>query len=120
MIAIEEYLMQQLELPYHLLNKCTGDIGRHNARGVDLEAWFPGEDKYRETHTADFIGEYQARGMNTRVRRQSGEVQFVHNNDATAFSQRPLLAIIENNQTPEGKVKIPQVLQKYLGGRHEI
>jgi seryl-tRNA synthetase len=114
MIAIEEYLMQQLELPYHLLNKCTADIGLPNARGVDLEAWFPGENKYRETHTADYIGDYQARGMNTRIRRQDGELQVAHNNDATAFSQRPLLAIIENFQTADGKVAVPKALQSYM------
>lgn len=120
MVAIEEYLMQQLELPYHLLNKCTADIGRPNARGMDLEAWFPSESKYRETHTADYIGDYQSRGMNTRIRRSSGELDIAHNNDATAFSQRPLLAILENYQTKDGKVKVPTVLQPYMGGRTEI
>lgn len=120
LVAIEEYLMQQLELPYHLLNKCTADIGRPNARGVDLEAWFPAESKYRETHTADYIGDYQSRGMNTRIRRANGELVIAHNNDATAFSQRPLLAIIENNQTKDGQIKIPKVLQPYMGGRAEI
>ncbi len=120
MIAIEEYLMQQLKLPYHLLNKCTADIGKPNARGVDLEAWMPGEGKYRETHTADYIGDYQARSMNTRVRRQNGELQIVHNNDATAFSQRPLLAIIENYQKADGSVGIPEVLQPYMHGQTVI
>ncbi len=114
MIAVEEYLMQQLGIPYHLLNKCTADIGRPNARGVDLEAWMPGEDRYRETHTADYIGDYQGRGMNTRVRRQNGEIQIIHNNDATAFSQRPLLSIIENFQTKDGQVDIPKVLRPYM------
>lgn len=120
MIAIEEYLMQQLGLPYHLLNKCTADIGLPNARGVDLEAWFPGENKYRETHTADYIGDYQARGMNTRIRRQNGEVEVAHNNDATAFSQRPLLAIIENFQKADGTVGIPKVLQPYMRGQETL
>jgi len=120
LIAIEEYLMQQLKLPYHILNKCTADIGLPNARGVDLEAWFPGENKYRETHTADYIGDYQARGMNTRVRRQDGKLQVAHNNDATAFSQRPLLAIIENFQDKDGKVTIPEVLQPYMHGQSTL
>src|SRR5579871_4346287 len=120
MIAIEEYLMQQLKLPYHLLNKCTADIGKPNARGVDLEAWMPGEDKYRETHTADYIGDYQARSMNTRIRLANGELAVAHNNDATAFSQRPLLAIIENYQAADGSVGMPEVLQPYLGGRQAI
>lgn len=120
MIAIEEYLMQQLKLPYHVLNKCTADIGKPNARGVDLEAWFPGESKYRETHTADYIGDYQARAMNTRLKRQSGEIEIVHNNDATAFAQRPLLAIIENYQTKDGKVNVPEALQPYLHGQTSL
>lgn len=120
MIAIEEYLMQQLELPYRLLNKCTADIGRPNARGVDIEAWFAGQDRYMETHTADYITDFQARGMQTRLRRKNGEIELVHTNDATAFSQRPLLAIIENFQTADGKVAVPKALQLYMHGQTEI
>ena len=120
MIAIEEYLMQQLKLPYRVLTKCTADIGRPNARGVDIEAWFAGQDRYMETHTADYITDFQARGMQTRVRRANGEVQLVHTNDATAFSQRPLLAIIENYQTADGNVNIPTVLQPYMQGKTQF
>lgn len=116
-IAIEEYLMTQLELPYRVLEKCTADIGRPNAKGVDIETWFPGQDAYRETHSADHITDYQTRAMKTRVRRQDGTVEFAHTNDATVFSQRPLAAILENYQTPEGDVRIPEVLRPYLGGR---
>lgn len=117
MVAIQEYLMQQLGLPYQVIMKCTADIGGPNARGVDINAWLPGQNKYRETHTADLITDYQARRMQTRVRRSSGEVQFVHTNDATAFSQRPLIAIIENYQTADGHVRVPAVLKPYMGGR---
>ena len=115
MIAIQEYLMQQLELPYQVVMKCTADIGKPNARGVDIEAWLPGQNQYRETHTADYMTDYQARRLSTRVRRDGGEVELVHTNDATAFSQRPLIAIIENNQTNDGQVRIPKVLQTYFG-----
>ncbi|MBW3568852.1 serine--tRNA ligase [Candidatus Parcubacteria bacterium] len=115
MVAIQEYLMQQLELPYRLLNKCTADIGFPNARGMDIDVWLPAQNKYRETHTADYITDFQARGTNTRVKRRDGNIQFVHNNDATAFSQRPLIAIIENNQQADGSVVVPKVLQKYMG-----
>lgn len=116
MIALQEYLMQQLKIPHQLIMKCTADIGGPNARGVDINAWLPGQDRYRETHTADYITDYQARRLQTRARRANGEVELVHNNDATAFSQRPLIAIIENNQTKGGKVAVPEVLRPYLGG----
>jgi seryl-tRNA synthetase len=120
MVAIQEYLMQQLGLPYQLLNKCTADIGFPNARGMDIEVWLPGQDRYRETHTADYITDFQAQGMKTRLRRADGTIQLAHTNDATAFSQRPLIAIIENFQTKEGNVKVPEVLQPYMQGKTEI
>ena len=120
LVAVQEYLMQQLGLPYQLLNKCTADIGFPNARGMDIEVWLPGQNKYRETHTADYITDFQAAGMKTRVRRSSGAIELAHTNDATAFSQRPLIAIIENFQTKDGNVKIPLVLQPFMGGRTEI
>jgi seryl-tRNA synthetase len=115
MVAIEEYLMRQLEIPHRVIMKCTADIGTPNARGVDIESWFPSQNKYRETHSADLITDYQTRRMQTRVRRASGEVELAHTNDATAFSQRPLIAILENYQQADGSVHVPKVLQKYYG-----
>ncbi len=120
MVAIQEYLMSRLGLPHQVLNKCTADIGFPNARGVDIEVWLPSQNTYRETHTADYITDFQARGTNTKVRRTDGSVQFVHNNDATAFSQRPLIAIIENNQQADGSIKLPEVLKACMGGREFI
>lgn len=120
MVAIQEYLMQQLKLPYQVLEKCTADIGLPNAKGVDIEVWLPSQNRYRETHTADYISDYQARSMLTRVRRTNGDVETAHTNDATAFSQRPLIAIIENFQTAEGDVIVPEVLRPYMGGRERI
>lgn len=120
LVAIQEYLMQQLGLPYHVLEKCTADIGRPNAKGVDVEVWLPSQQTYRETHTADYIADYQTRAMKTRVRRQDGTVELAHTNDATAFSQRPLIGIIENFQTAEGNVVVPEVLRPYMGGKQEI
>jgi len=120
MVAIQEYLMQQLELPYQLLNKCTADIGFPNAKGMDIEVWLPGQDKYRETHTADYITDFQAQSMKTRVRLKDGSVVLAHTNDATAFSERPLIGIIENFQTAEGNVKVPDVLQPFMGGKTVI
>jgi seryl-tRNA synthetase len=119
MIAIQEYLMQQLKLPYHVLKKCTADIGKPDLSGVDIEAWLPGNERYMETHTADYMGDYQSRRLRTRVKTDKGIV-FVHTNDATAFPQRPLVAIIENYQTKDGKVRVPDILQPYMGGKTEI
>ena len=113
-IAIQEYLMQQLEIPYHLLHKCTADIGKPNARGVDIEAWIPSQEKYRETHTADYMTDYQTRRLKTRIKKD-GETVFAYTNDATAFALgRTMIAIIENNQDKEGNVSVPKVLQKYM------
>jgi seryl-tRNA synthetase len=120
MVAIQEYILQQLELPYRILLKCTYDIGKPNARGVDMEAWFPTQNKYRETHTADYMTDYQARRLNTRVRREDGSLELIHTNDATALSQRPIIAILENNQQKDGTVAVPGVLQKYMGGKKFI
>lgn len=117
MVALQEYLMGKLNVPYRLLQKCTADIGGPNAAGVDIDAWLPGQNQYRETHTADYITDYQARRMQTRVRRANGSLELVHTNDATVFSMRPLIAIIENYQNKDGSVVVPKVLQPYMGGR---
>ncbi len=120
-VAIQEYLVAQLELPYQVLQKCTFDIGKPNARGIDIETWFPGQGKYRETHTADFMTDYQARDLKVRVRRKDGKVELVHNNDATAFALgRIMAAIMENNQTADGRVIVPEILRTYMNGQAEI
>jgi seryl-tRNA synthetase len=107
MVAIQEYLQQQLKLPYQVLEKCTADIGFPNAKGVDINTWMPGQNKYRETHTADFITDFQARGMQTRVKTANGS-DYVHTNDATAFAAgRMLVAIIENYQNEDGTIRVP-------------
>ncbi len=117
-VAIQEYLLATLGLPYRVIQKCTADIGKPNARGVDMEAWLPGQDNYRETHTADYMTDYQARRLKTRVRLENGELELVHTNDATAFALgRIMIAIIENGQTQDGKVEIPRALQPYFANR---
>lgn len=119
-VAIQEYLLQQLELPYHVLQKCTADIGKPNARGIDMEVWLPGQGKYRETHTADYMTDYQARRLNTRVRTADG-LELIHTNDATAFALgRAMVAIIENYQTSDNKVRVPEVLRPYLSGQEVL
>jgi seryl-tRNA synthetase len=121
LIAIQEYLVQQIQLPYQLLKKCTADIGKPNAAGTDINCWFPAQGKYRETHTADYMTDYQARDLKIRVKRKQGGTELVHTNDATAFALgRILKAIVENYQTTEGNIRIPAVLQPYFGGKTEM
>lgn len=121
MVAIQEYLVQQLELPYQVLQKSTFDIGKPNARGIDIETWFPGQAKYRETHTADYMTDYQARDLKIRLRRKDGSVDFVHTNDATAFALgRIMAAILENNQTADSHVVVPSILRQFMAGQSEI
>lgn len=120
MVAIQEHIMASLELPYRVVQKCTADIGGPNANGIDIDVWLPGQNQYRETHTADLIGDYQTRRMNTKVRRHSGTLELACTNDATAMSQRPVIAILENYQTAEGDVVVPKVLRIFMGGREKI
>ncbi|MCY4088515.1 MAG: serine--tRNA ligase [Candidatus Saccharibacteria bacterium] len=120
MIAIQEYLMEQLGVPFQTVLKCTYDMGGPNIRGVDIEAWMPGQDVYRETNSADYLGDFQARGLNTKFINQAGQKQLVHTNDATVFCQRHIVAILENNQTKNGKIRIPEVLRIYLKGEETI
>jgi seryl-tRNA synthetase len=121
MIVIQEYLMQQLGVAYRVLLKCTFDVGGPNLRGVDIESWVPSQNVYRETHSADFIGDYQARGLKTKYQKSDGEKEFAHTNDATAFAMgRTLIAIIENYQTAEGDVVVPEVLRPFMAGKEKI
>jgi len=115
LLGIQEELMQALKLPYRVVEICTGDMGWTDARQFDVEAWFPSEEKYRETHSCSNTTDFQMRGINTKYKNKKGEKQFVHALNATGFSQRPILAILENYQTKKGTVKIPEALQKYIG-----
>lgn len=114
-VAIQEYLMQSLELPYQVVMICTGEMGAPDARQIDIEAWIPSQKKYRETHTADLMTDYQSRRLQTRIKRKDGKTEFVHMNDATAFAiPRLLIVILENYQNEDGSINIPKVLHKYL------
>jgi seryl-tRNA synthetase len=115
-VAIQEYLMQALELPYQVVLVCTGDMGKPDFRQIDIETWMPGQGRYRETHSADYVTDYQARRLKTRVRRADGRTELVHMNDATVFAiGRTLIAILENYQEEDGAVRVPKVLQAALG-----
>ena len=121
LVAVQEHLTQELGIPYHLILKCTADIGGPNARGVDIDMWMPGQEVYKETHTADYMTDYQARDLKTRFKRENGTIDLVHNNDATALAMsRTLAAIIENYQTQDGKIIVPERLRPYMGGKEEI
>ena len=115
-VAIQERLMQDLEIPYQVVMICTGDMGGPDYRQIDINAWLPGQQKYRETHTADLMNDYQARRLNTRVRREDGSKEYAHMNDATALAiGRILIAIVENYQQEDGSVRVPTILQEYVG-----
>ncbi len=121
LVAIQEYLLKQLKISYQYIQKCTADIGKPNATGIDLNCWFPGQNKYIETHTADYMTDYQARDMATKVKRKDGKMELVHTNDGTAFAMsRILAAIVENYQDKDGSIWVPEVLKQYMGGRDKI
>ena len=116
LVAIQEYLMQELGLPYRVVAVCTGDMGGPDYRQLDIETWLPGQDRYRETHSSDLVADYQPRRLNMKVKRTAGKSELLHVNDATCFAiGRMLIAIIENYQTEKGTVKVPKALQKYAG-----
>ncbi len=120
LIAIQEYILQQLNLPYRKIMKCTYDIGKPNARGVDMDVWLPGQAKYRETHTADYMTDYQSRRLKTRVK-LGDDMGFVHTNDATGLALgRGMVGIIENYQTIDGRVRIPDILKTYMNGLEQL
>lgn len=114
MLAIEEELMQGLGLPYHVLDIVSGDLGLPAAKKWDIEAWFPSQNRYRETHSTSNCTDFQARRLNTRIRTKDG-VTVAHTVNGTAFSGRPIAAILENFQQADGSVRVPDVLQTYMG-----
>ncbi len=115
-LEIEKNLMKGLELPFRVVNICTGDLGRPAAAKYDIEAWIPSQNKYRETHSTSNCTDFQARRLDIRYRDRVGKLNFVHTLNGTAFAiPRTLIAIIENYQQKDGSVKVPTVLQKYLG-----
>jgi seryl-tRNA synthetase len=121
MVAIQEHLMRELKLPHQAVLICTGDMGFPDQRQIDIETWMPGQDTYRETHSADYVGGFQARRLNTKVKRADGSAEPVHMNDATVFAMgRTLIAILENYQQEDGSVAVPEVLRPFMGGKEKI
>jgi len=114
-LSLEEKLMSSLKLPYRVVNICTADLGRPAAAKYDIEAWLPSEKRYRETHSTSNCTDFQARRLNIRYKEKSGKTNLVHTINGTAFSMRPLIAILEIYQRRDGGVDVPKILQKYTG-----
>ncbi|MEI7791888.1 MAG: serine--tRNA ligase [Candidatus Berkelbacteria bacterium] len=115
LVSLEEKLMQGLGLPYEVSNICAGDLGAPASKKFDIQAWIPSEGKYRETHSCSNCTDYQARRLNIRYKNKEGKTDFVHTLNGTGFSERPLIAIMENYQQKDGTIKVPEILQKYTG-----
>jgi seryl-tRNA synthetase len=115
LVSLEEKLMQSLKIPYQVINICAGDLGAPAAKKVDIEAWIPGENNYRETHSCSNCTDFQARRLNIRYKNVEGKIDYVYTLNGTAFSDRPLIAMMENYQQADGSIKVPEVLQKYTG-----
>jgi seryl-tRNA synthetase len=114
LLSIEEKLMKALNLPYQVIDICTGDLGRPVAKKYDIEAWLPSENKYRETHSTSNCTDFQARRLNIRYKDKAGKVSFAHILNGTAFAiGRILIMIMENYQQKDGSIKVPKALQKY-------
>jgi seryl-tRNA synthetase len=111
LLSLQEKIMKGLKLPYRVVEICTGDMGWTDAKQFDIETWMPGQDTYRETHSASNTTDFQARGVNVRFKRKkSQEIEHVHMLNATGLAiGRTIIALIENNQTKKGEVKMPKI-----------
>jgi len=119
--ANSEQLLQALEIPYHVVLNCGGDLGLGQVKKYDIEAWVPSENKYRETHSASYFHDFQTRRLNIRYRDKEGKLRFVHSLNNTAIATpRLLISLIENHQQADGSIRIPAVLRPYMGGREFI
>lgn len=112
---VEEDLLQKLGVPYQVVDVCCGDLGNSAIKKYDLEAWLPGQDKYREMTSTSICTDFQSRRLNTRIRRKDGEIEYAHILNGTAVSSRPLIAILENFQNEDGSVDVPEVLVPFCG-----
>ena len=118
---LEEF-WQTLKMPYRIVNVCTGDLGTVAAKKYDLEAWLPGQGKYREMASCSNCTSYQAVRSKVRYREKPNEpTKYLHTlNSTLVATERAIVAILENNQKPDGTIQIPEVLRKYIGGQEMI
>ena len=113
-----EAIYRALEIPYRVVNVCTGDIGTVAAKKYDIEGWFPRQNAYREVISCSNCTDYQARRLNTRAGKVGGEKFFPHTLNSTAMAtSRGLVAVLENYQEKDGTVGVPKVLRPYMGGQ---
>ncbi|MFZ1301740.1 MAG: serine--tRNA ligase [Candidatus Microsaccharimonas sp.] len=120
-LGIEEELWQAIGIPYHIINIASGDLGAPASKKYDIEYWSPVDNMYRELTSASNCTDFQARNLNIRVRGEDGTVRTLHTLNGTAVSlARSLVAIIEHYQNPDGTLRVPKVLQAYLGGREVL
>jgi seryl-tRNA synthetase len=116
-----EELIQALEIPYRVVNVCTGDMGDGKVGMYDLECWVPSENRYRETHSCSYLHDWQARRANIRYRDEDGKVKFVHTLNNTAIATpRILIPLLEIHQQADGSIRIPEALRPYMGGQQFI
>ena len=114
--SIEEEIWQEIGIPYHVINIAAGDLGAPAAKKYDIEYWSPVDQKYREITSCSNCTDFQARGLNIRVRRKDGTVEVLHTLNGTAISlARTMVAVIENFAEEGGKLRVSAVLQPYLG-----
>jgi seryl-tRNA synthetase len=111
LVSMQEKFVQSLDLPYQLVLVGTGDLESKATKRYDLETYFPGQERYRETHSASNCGDYQARGFGIKIRNADGSDGYAHTLNATLATERLLLAVIENNQRPDGTVNLPRSLR---------
>jgi seryl-tRNA synthetase len=112
LLGIEEELVQELELPYRVLNIAAGDLGSSAAKKYDIEAWFPGQSRYREITSTSNTTDFQARRLDIRFRRD-GKPEHVHTLNGTAVTARAMIAILENFQHEDGSVSVPEPLVEF-------
>jgi seryl-tRNA synthetase len=111
-----EELLQELNLPYHVVVNCGGDLGLGQVKKYDIEAWMPSEKRYRETHSSSYFHDFQTRRLNIRYRDEDGTMRFVHSLNNTALAMpRVICQIVENNQRADGSIAIPDALRPYMG-----
>jgi seryl-tRNA synthetase len=116
LLRLAEEMLQALEIPYQVIETSTGDMGLGKYRMNDIESWVPSLGKYRETHSCSTLHDWQARRANIRYRGQDAKVRFAHTLNNTALaSPRILVPLLENHQTPDGRVKLPAAMQQLMG-----
>lgn len=116
-----EEVLQALELPYRVMDICTGDMGRGKVFMQDIECWMPSRKAYGETHSCSYLGDFQARRLNIKYTDTKGEKRFVHTlNNTCIATPRILIPLLEMYQNTDGSVYIPTVLQPYMGGQEVV